>query len=144
MYMDTSVLLKLYKNEDFSREIQDFIREIDEPVLLTPLHELEFNNALMLNQFHQNIDDITTREITNWFRQDIRDGVYRRVVIDYVTVISKAIKLSSKWTPRIASRPFDVLHIATALEIKQEMIISFDQQQLRLGELAGLKTKTWN
>ena len=48
VYIDTSVIVKLYFREKHSFEISNWIKKNDTAIPLTPLHELEFNNAIQL------------------------------------------------------------------------------------------------
>ena len=51
LYVDTSVIVKLYIKEEYSLEISHWIRENNEAIPLTRFHELEFTNTLYLKQF---------------------------------------------------------------------------------------------
>jgi predicted nucleic acid-binding protein len=144
MYLDTSAILKLYKIEAHSQELVRFVLDRGEPLALTALQELEFNNAIMLNQFQKNISDETAKKILARFRDDIQNRVYRRQGIEYPVVFGTAMRLACKYTSRLGGRSLDLLHVATCIELKLEWLVSFDSRQLGVAESVGLKTRTWS
>jgi hypothetical protein len=55
------------------------------------------------------------------------------------TVFDTAKRVSLKHTAGIGSRSLDVLHVAAALVMKAEILLSFDDNQRKLAKAAGLR-----
>ena len=51
VYVDTSMIVKLYVKEEYSRDTSNWLKENDEAIPLTSFHELELINAIHLKQF---------------------------------------------------------------------------------------------
>ncbi len=63
VYVDTSVIVKLYIKEEQSREASNWLKKNNEAVPLTRFHDLEFINAIHLKQFRS---EITKDEIIGY------------------------------------------------------------------------------
>ncbi|MGD8442376.1 MAG: hypothetical protein PVI94_02700, partial [Desulfobacterales bacterium] len=63
VYVDTSVIVKLYIKEEYSQESSSWLKENDEAIPLTSFHELELINAIHLKQFRTEITLEKTRLI---------------------------------------------------------------------------------
>jgi predicted nucleic acid-binding protein len=75
------------------------------------------------------------------FRDDLSGGRLRVVSADWANVISTADQLSGQHTTKEGCRGFDLLHIATALELGAGEFLSFDARQASLAKAAGLKVR---
>ena len=53
LYVDTSIIVKLYIREKYSREASNWLKANNEAVPLTSFHELEFINAMHLKRFRR-------------------------------------------------------------------------------------------
>lgn len=142
-YLDTSAILKLYKNESFSDELSCWVREQEIPIFLSPFQELEFKNAIMLNVFHKNIDLATGERILKWFSDDIKNGVYNKKSVQYSAIFSRAQKVALKWTRTVGSRSLDIIHVGTALELEHKVFVTFDLRQAEIVRKTGLELRTW-
>ena len=72
LYVDTSVIVKLYIKEEHSLDVSNWLKENNEAIPLTIFHELEFNNAINLKEFRT---EITTDEIRQIGRASCRERV---------------------------------------------------------------------
>ena len=72
IFLDTSAIVKLYFREKLSKEISQWLREQNEAIPFTYLHELEFMNALAQKQFR--------REITKTEREHVIESIHNQVV----------------------------------------------------------------
>ncbi len=142
VYVDTSVLVKLYIKEEYSRDTSNWIRENNEALPLTSFHELELINAIHLKQFRAEITLAETRLILSRFEEHEKSGIYYRPQLDWSAVFIHAIELSKKHSAGIGSRSLDILHVASALSINADRLLTLDDRQTRLAELAGLKIET--
>lgn len=144
VYVDTSVIVKLYIREKFSRKSSDWLKKNNEAIPLTSLHELELTNAIKLKQFRTEITPDETRLIMSRFEEHETGGIYYRPPLDWGAIFSHAIELSIKHSANIGSRSLDILHIASALSIEADRFLTLDERQTRLADLAGLKSITFD
>ena len=139
LYVDTSVIVKLYFKEKYSRKASIWLKENNEAIPLTSFHELELINAINLKQFRTEITPDETRLILSRFEEHEISGIYYRPQLDWSAIFIHAIDLSKKHSASIGSRSLDILHVASALSISADRYLTLDDRQTRLAALAGLK-----
>jgi predicted nucleic acid-binding protein len=139
LYVDTSVIVKLYFKEAYSRDTSNWLKANDEAIPLTSFHELELINAIQLKKFRNEITPDQTRLIISRLEEHEMSGIYYRPQLDWSAIFIQAIDLSKKHSAIIGSRSLDILHVASALSINADRFLTFDERQIRLAELAGLK-----
>lgn len=139
VYVDTSVIVKLYIKEEYSRDMSNWLKENDEALPLTSFHELELINAIHLKQFRAEITLDETRLIMSRFEEHEKNGIYYRPQLDWSAIFIHAIDLSKKHSAIVGSRSLDILHVASALSINADRFLTLDDRQTRLAEFAGLK-----
>lgn len=139
IYIDTSAVVKLYIKETDSPAVSEWIRNNNEPIPLTGLIELELINALKLKQFRNEISKEDFEKIILKLKEHETRGVYYRPPMDWTAVFNYAFDLSKNNTPNIGSRSLDILHVASALFLKTDGILTFDERQAQLSAMAGLK-----
>ncbi|MBT8364837.1 MAG: type II toxin-antitoxin system VapC family toxin [Deltaproteobacteria bacterium] len=137
--MDTSVIVKLYFKEEYSRDTSNWLRKNNEAIPLTSFHELELINAIQLKQFRTEITPDETRQIMSRFEEHEIRGIYYRPQLAWSAIFIHAIDLSKKHSASIGSRSLDILHVASAVSINAERFLTLDDRQTRLATLAGLK-----
>jgi predicted nucleic acid-binding protein len=138
LYVDTSVLVKLYIKEEYSLEVSHWIRRNNEAIPLTRFHELEFTNAIYLKQFRTEMTNEQALLVLSKFDEHQRRGVYYRPQINWTDGINFALDLSQNHTKTTGSRSLDILHVASALAIKANRFLTLDKRQSALAGLAGL------
>ena len=138
VYVDTSVIVKLYIKEGYSRDVSDWLKENNEAIPLTSFHELELINAIHLKLFRTEITQDVTDLIISRFEEHEKNGIYYRPQLDWATIFNHTIDLSQKHSA-INSRSLDILHVASALSIDADRFLSVDDRQTKLAALAGLK-----
>lgn len=143
MYFDTSALLKIYKNEDQTEVVREFVSRQKKALILTPLQELEFTNAIRLNKYQGVLTETEAGHLLDWFHEDIGQGCFKRVSIDFAALFVEALNIAAEHTGETGSRSLDIMHLAAALQCGVKTIVSFDKRQLELSGKLGLKTKTW-
>ena len=138
LYVDTSVIVKLYVNEPFSQDVSTWIRSNNEAIPLTLFHDLEFNNAIQLKRFRSEISPEQAILIDSKREEHEKKGVYYRPPMNWADAFQCAIDLSRKHTVAIGSRSLDIIHISSALTMKADRFLTFDERQMQLADLAGL------
>lgn len=139
VYVDTSVIVKLYIREEYSRAMSVWLQKNNEAIPLTSFHELELINAVHLKQFRTEITPAETRLIMSMFEEHETIGIYYRPQLDWSAIFSHAVDLSKKHSASIGARSLDIIHVATALAINARRFLTLDDRQTGLAELAGLK-----
>ena len=139
VYVDTSVIVKLYFKEEYSRDTSNWLRKNNEAIPLTSFHELELIHAIHLKQFRTEITPDETRQIMSRFEEHEISGIYYRPQLAWSAIFIHAIDLSKKHSANIGSRSLDILHVASALSINAGRFLTLDDRQTRLAALAGLK-----
>ncbi len=144
VYVDTSVIVKLYIKEEYSRETSAWLKANNEAIPLTSFHELEFKNAIHLKQFRAEIAEEQAILIISKFDEHESKGIFYRPQLDWPTIFSHALDLSKDHSKTIGTRSLDILHVASALSIKAERFLTLDERQSELASLAGLKIEKIN
>ncbi|TET87334.1 MAG: PIN domain-containing protein [Desulfobacteraceae bacterium] len=139
IYVDTSVIVKLYIKEKYSLNASNWLKENNEAIPITTFHELEFNNAIKLKEFRTEITTDQTHLVMARFAEHESKGIFYRPQIDWTDVFKYAVDLSKNHTAKTGSRILDILHVASALSIKADGFLTFDDRQSKLAYLAGLK-----
>jgi len=138
IYVDTSVIVKLYFKEPKSRKTASWIKETNEALPLTPFHELEFVNALQLKRFRNEIDHVDVERILSELKDHEHRGVFYRPAIDWSEVFAGALAISQRHTHGIGARSMDIVHVSLALSIGAERFITLDRRQSALAEAEGM------
>jgi predicted nucleic acid-binding protein len=144
VYVDTSVIVKLYIKEEYSRETSNWLKANNEAIPLTSFHELEFINAIHLKQFRAEITEEQALLMISKFDEHERKGIFYRPQLDWPNIFSHAINLSKNHSKTIGTRSLDILHVASALSIKADFFLTLDARQSELASLAGLKIEKIN
>ncbi len=135
-YADTSFLVSLYiADSNSAAAVSEMARE-ETPVLVTPLSELELENAIQLRVFRKQIS-ATERRPRAAFLDDVEAGVLTIKPMTEMMYI-EARRLASRWTPRLGTRTLDILHVAAAIVLGAETFHTFDARQKKLAKAAGL------
>ena len=143
LYVDTSVIVKLYIKEEYSLDVSTWLKENNEAIPLTTFHELEFNNAINLKEFRTEITTDEIRLIMARFAEHESKGVFYRPQISWTDTFKYAVDLSRKHTSKTGSRALDILHVASALSIKADRFLTFDERQSKLAALSGIRIETF-
>lgn len=138
-YLDTSALVKLYYPEEETELLSRWIVKNNEAVPLTPFHEIEFQNALSLKIFRKKLTRRAMGKIRRLMEEDLESGVLIRRTADWREIFSKAIQFSRRYTHRWGCRSLDILHVAFAVILECDAMVTFDERQGKLCRASGLK-----
>jgi len=142
VYVDTSVIVKLYIREEYSRGASAWLKKNNEAVPLTSVHELELINAIHHKQFRAEITPDETHLIMSRFESHETSGIYYRPQLDWSAIFSHAIDLSKMHSAELGSRSLDILHVASALSMNADRFLTLDDRQTRIAARAGLQIET--
>jgi predicted nucleic acid-binding protein len=139
VYIDTSVIVKLYSLEVHSLEVSKWIRKNNEAIPLTNLHELEFTNAIHLKQFRKELSFEQTNQIMSKFDEHKKEGIYYHPKLNWAEIWNMSLDVSKNHTGISGSRSLDILHVASAIALKFNQFVTLDIRQADLAKRAGLK-----
>lgn len=147
-YADTSFLVKLLTQEMGTAAAVDLYRGMGRPsVFFLPLHALEVANAIRQRAFHQRHttpaferaaikrDCETSLALLDKF---VSRRAFIEISVDMDAALEAARGLSEKYTERLGCRGFDLLHVASALELECEAFLTADSVQGALARAEGL------
>ena len=139
-YLDTGCFVKLYYPEADSAQVIE--RIYGKPVCYTPLHELEFANALQLKVFFNSATQQQVAAAQALVRADLKSGVLVSAGGNWPDIFREAVKLAEQHTGAVGCRSLDILHCATAKVLAATEFISTDTRQKKLAAIAGLNLAT--
>ncbi|MEP2777158.1 MAG: type II toxin-antitoxin system VapC family toxin [Luteolibacter sp.] len=138
-YADTGFLVALYKEESTSVAANEAIRDAPGPVLISPLVELEFRNAMHLAVFRNELARAEAAELLVMFIEDIRSGIYLVPAVPSAELHKKAFLLSDLYSADLGTRSLDLMHVASAVILGAETFLSFDSRQRAAAKAEGLE-----
>lgn len=140
-YADTGFIVSLYLSETTSAAAGKEAAAMKEPLALTPLSRLEIRNA-----FNRAVSQgrITLAQRDAYFEvieTGLESGLFVETPIPSVELHAKALELSDRYTPTLATRSLDLLHVAAATLLGAKIFYSFDERQRKAAAGEGLKVK---
>ena len=146
-YPDTSFLCALYREQVNSKQADAVFKKLTEPLPVTTFVIFEFRQSVRWQIFlhHKEAGKGYGESEGARMLADLQDDLsavrLQIMPVDWAKVISAAEQLSAKHTSREGYRAFDILHVATALELGAKEFLTFDARQSALGTAVGLKIK---
>jgi predicted nucleic acid-binding protein len=135
-YADTSFLVSLYLPDNHSPAAWSAMKS--RPYLyLTPLHELEFVNAIELAVFRKLIRRKEAKLVLRDFEQD-RGGLFAITQIPPES-FARAEQLARRHSSILGTRSLDILQVATALILKPDVFLTFDERQRKLAKAEKMR-----
>ena len=112
-----------------------------EPLAITPLVRLEIRNA-----FNRAVNRgrITLAQRDTYFEvveSGVANGLFVETPIPAAELHVKARELSDRYTPTLATRSLDLLHVAAAALLGAKVFYSFDERQRKAAKGEGMKVK---
>ncbi len=139
-YLDTGCFVKLYYPETDSAKL--IARIQGKAVCYTPLHELEFVNALQLKVFFKGATAAQVTAARALVETDLKSGVLVSTTGEWNHIIQEAVKLAEQHTSTLGCRSLDILHCAAAKVLAAGEFISTDARQKKLAVAMGLNFVT--
>ena len=135
---DTSFLFSLYGNDAHTPRAVAWIKSQRRPVTITALNEYELGNALRFAEFRKGIGSGEAALFWSQFEADRASGRLQLKICNLADVVDEAKRLSATHTLTGGHRGFDILHVATAVIVKAEQLLTVDGNQKKLAEAEGL------
>jgi predicted nucleic acid-binding protein len=135
---DTSFLLSLYGSDAHSSRAVSWVARNTRPVHLNRLTRFEFENALRFSEFRKVIQPRAASLYLAGFEAAITQGRLIVVASNLADVVDEARRISSIRTLTGGHRGFDLLHVASALQLEATHFLTFDRNQRGLAKAEGL------
>jgi len=139
-YLDTGCFVKLYYPESDSGRVVTLIH--GKTIVFTPLHELEFVNALELKVFSKSASPAQVAAARALVETDLKTGVLASPGSEWKVIFAEATKLGEQHTGKIGCRSLDILHCAAAKILSAAEFVTTDARQKRLALAMGLNVVT--
>lgn len=137
-YADTSFLVSYYGQDANSAAAVAALSAATVPLPFTALHHLELRNAFELAIQRGVLSAGDVRLVWAVVLGDVRARRLLRPSVDWQTVWRRATRLSARHTQRLATRSFDILHVAAAQTFGTRHFFSFDHRQRQLAAAEGM------
>ena len=146
-YPDTSFLCALYREQDNSKTADAYRKAMTEILPVTSLALFEFRQSVRFQTWLHQKDAskgygrMAGLKMLADLQSDLDAGLVEIIPLDWAKVHSRAEQLSAQHTGKAGHRAFDILHVATALELEAKQFLTFDAGQSALAKAVGLKVK---
>jgi predicted nucleic acid-binding protein len=140
-YADSSFLVSLYRRDEHEAKAKSLVLRAKFVISVSPLNRIELRNALRNAQAYGQINQHERRAAFQQIENDFAMGLLIHLPVEWTNVFRRADELSEMYSTRHGQRTIDLLHVATALEARAKIFLSFDQRQKKLAKAAGLKAK---
>jgi predicted nucleic acid-binding protein len=139
-YADTSWWLGYKCRRDTQHEaaLSLFDREPEAQVLWTPWHRVEVFNGFCQAERAGLLRKGESRQIIRLLEQEIRIGYWAHVEFDWTDAVRTAGELRAEHSLKLVVRAMDLFHVAIAIEIGADALLSFDTDQIMLARAVGL------
>lgn len=138
LYVDSSVLVKLYYPEPESKVLAEWIKKQKQAITFTPFHELEITNAFALKVFGNEISEEKFKDFRIILEKDKAAGVLNVVTPDWSDVLLESIKISKRSSSVIGTRSLDIIHVASADILNCDTFLTNDKRQLSAAHTIGI------
>ena len=146
-YPDTSFLYGFYLTQSNSPVAAAHAATMKEPLHVTELLRYEFRQSLRFqvwlrsNNPGQGVAQTDAAAALNQLEADLTSGVAVLAPCHLLEVLRLADDLSKRHTITDGHRSFDILHVATALQLEAEEFLTFDESQRKLAAAEELAPK---
>lgn len=135
MYLDTSVLVKLYVREPDSSAAERTVS--GERILCSELVYAEFWSALLAKEWAGVLSADMRQRVWQLFEIHLLDDQIELIEVDGL-VVRDAAEMMARVFPRVPLRTLDALHLATYAAIDAGPLFTKDQRMIDAARLLGL------
>jgi len=135
---DTRFLFALYGNDAHTPRAVAWMKSQRSALTLTSLSEYELGNTLRFAEFRGGMAPGEAALFWAHFEADRASGRLKIQICNLADVVAEAKRLSATHTLGGGHRGFDILHVAAALMVKAQRLLTFDGNQKKLAEAEGL------
>jgi predicted nucleic acid-binding protein len=135
---DTSFLFSLYGNDVHSPRAVAWVAQCAVAIRLNALTHYELGNALRFAECRHALKTGEAAKCWALFEAAVAQGRLTVESSNLADVVDEARRLSATHTLTGGHRGFDILHVATALELGATEFLTFDANQKKLAQAEGL------
>ena len=141
VYGDTSWWIAYKCSDDANHPvaIQLFDLWADAQVVWTPWQRVEVFNSLRQLERAGVVLPGKARELIRVLEQETRLGYWPHREFDWRDAVRAACELSAEHGLALSIRGMDLFHVAIAIEIGADALLTFDEDQKAFAETAGLR-----
>lgn len=139
IFADTSFLISLTGNDSNSPAAVARAKTLAEPIVITALNRLEFENAIALLLFRNGLTAAEASIAKGVLEADEVAGRVVETHCDWPAVMEEALRITRTHSKQGGHRLLDILHVAAARQMAAIEFLSFDQRQRALAVAEGLK-----
>jgi predicted nucleic acid-binding protein len=137
-YADTSFLASLFLIEDRSQQAREALQQEGSAITLTPLSLLELRNSFNLAVVREKISPGEVYQLWQLLENMLGAGIFIEATPPTAALYEKALELSDRHTPTVATRSLDLLHVAAAALLGVSAFYTFDERQRQAAVAEGL------
>lgn len=143
-YPDTSFLCALYRTQDNSSRALAYRDAMTEPLHVTRLLLWEFRQSVRFQAFrHSKNREVgyplhEAERMIEKLTEHLGLGLVKLEDCDFINILVTSERISKSRTFTGGHRSFDILHVATAIELGAKEFLSFDANQIQLAGAEGL------
>ena len=145
-YPDTSFLCALYRTQVNSSRALAYRNSMIESLHVTRLLLWEFRQSVRFQAFRHGKNHNVgyplheAEKMLSDLTDDIRDELVVLLECNFTDILVTGERISKARTFAGGHRSFDILHVATAIELGAKEFLSFDANQIQLAGAEGLAT----
>lgn len=141
LYADTSwwVAYKCSDDSNHGAAIRIFDLREEARVVWTPWQRVEVFNSLRQLERAAVVPPGRAREFIRRIEQEVRLGYWPHREFDWRDAVRAACELSAEFGLAAAIRSMDLFHVAIAIELGADALLTFDADQKGFAEIAGLR-----
>lgn len=136
-YFDTSALLKIYYEENGSREVIAKASSCSS-LLIGFVGEMELRNSLRVLHGRNLVYQNELVQLLACVDKDFEAGRLQRVHLDPAEIENTCFHLSRQYASEYLCRTLDILHVATATISGVKTFVTCDHRQAKLAYEVGL------
>lgn len=137
-YIDSSALRRLYVHDAHSAGMAAWRFKNPGALGLTRFGRVELVNSIASAVFRRDIPEAAFDAFVLELASDLTEGRLQLIDVPWRAVLDRAAELGCQHTPALGTRSLDVLHVASALELKMQRFVTYDERQTRLAAACGL------
>jgi predicted nucleic acid-binding protein len=140
LYADTSWWLgyKCRRDTQHLAALSIFEREQDAEVLWTPWQRVEVFNGFCQAERAGLLANGESRRVIRLLEQEVRIDYWPHVEFGWTDAVRTAGELRAEHSLKLIVRSMDLFHVAIAIEVGVDALLSVDGDQIALAEAAGL------
>jgi predicted nucleic acid-binding protein len=141
LYADTSWWIAYKCEDDAGHETAVRLFDLwpDAVVVWTPWQRLEVFNSFRQLERTGMISSGKARQLIRLLEQEVKLGYWPHVEFDWLDAVRTACELSAELGLSIAIRSMDLFHVAVAIEVGADAILTLDGDQQTFADAAGLR-----